>query len=205
MKPSRTIRVGLTGGIASGKSTVSEQLGQLGAVVIDTDKIAREVVQPGSEALKKITGRFGGELLNDDGSLRRGPLAKIVFDSPQEKNWLEHLLHPLIKQRAEELARNAVDSGASVVVFDVPLLFESGWEKSVDKVWTVFVSPDIQRTRLKNRDGLSEEEISARLSSQWPIEEKARKSDVVINNEGSPAETRQQVEAAWKGLQERDE
>jgi len=205
MNPPRTIRVGLTGGIASGKSTVSEQLGQLGAVVIDTDKIAREVVQPGSEALKQITGRFGGEMLDVDGSLRRGRLARIVFDKPQEKIWLEQLLHPLIKRRADELARNAVDSGSSVVVFDVPLLFESGWDKSVDVVWTVFVSSATQRIRLKNRDGLSEDEISARLNSQWPIEEKARKSDIVINNEGSPAETRRQVESAWKSLQERDE
>lgn len=205
MNSSRTIRVGLTGGIASGKSTVSEQLGQLGAAIIDTDKIAREVVQPGSEALKQITGRFGDELLDATGWLRRDRLAKIVFDNPQEKIWLEQLLHPLIRRRAGELAQNAVDSGSTVVVFDVPLLFESGWEKSVDVVWTVFVSPAIQRIRLKKRDGLSERKISARLNSQWPIEEKAGRSDVVINNEGSPAETRRQVEAAWRSLQERDE
>jgi len=203
MSPSETIRIGLTGGIASGKSTVSGLLQQLGAVVIDTDKIARELVRPGSEALNQIIGQFGNELLNTDGSLRRERLAKIVFDNPQAKKWLEQLLHPLIKQRADELARVAVNAGAAAVVFDVPLLFESGWEKSVDVVWTVFVSPAIQRTRLKKRDALSDAEISSRLNSQWPIEEKAKRSDIVINNESTLVETKRQVEAAWNLLRQR--
>jgi dephospho-CoA kinase len=203
MSPSETIRIGLTGGIASGKSTVSGLLQQLGAVGIDTDKIARELVRPGSEALNQIIGQFGNELLNTDGSLRRERLAKIVFDNPQAKKWLEQLLHPLIKQRADELARVAVNAGAAAVVFDVPLLFESGWEKSVDVVWTVYVSPAIQRARLKKRDALSDAEISSRLNSQWPIEEKAKRSDIVINNEGTLVETKRQVEAAWNLLQQR--
>ncbi len=200
MSPSETIRIGLTGGIASGKSTVSGLLQQLGAVVIDTDKIARELVRPGSEALNQIIGQFGNELLNADGSLRRERLAKIVFANPQAKKWLEQLLHPLIKQRADELARVAVNAGAAAVVFDVPLLFESGWEKSVDVVWTVYVSPAIQRTRLKKRDALSDAEISSRLNSQWTIEEKAKRSDIVINNESTLVETKRQVEAAWNLL-----
>jgi len=197
-----TIRVGLTGGIASGKSTVSELLKQLGAVVVDTDKIAREIVQPESEALQRILERYKQEVLNPDGTLRRDRLAKIIFDNPEEKKWLEQILHPLIRQRAEELARSAVEDGAAVVVYDIPLLFESGWDNMVDVVWTVFVSPEIQRTRLRTRDGLSDAEISARLNSQWPIVKKAERSEVVINNEGSLAETKHQVENAWKVLQE---
>ena len=106
----RALRIGLTGGIASGKSTVSEMLRQLGAVVIDTDQIAREVVQPGSPAVQALHERYGDAILHPDGALRRERLGEIVFASPEEKNWLEQLLHPLIKKRAEELAQQAADA-----------------------------------------------------------------------------------------------
>ena len=134
MNAGRPLRVGLTGGIASGKSTVAEMLRQLGAVVIDTDQIAREVVQPGSPALQSLRERYGESILDDDGSLRREQLGEIVFASPAEKEWLEQLLHPLIKARADELAQQASEQGTAVVVFDVPLLLESGWDKNVDQV-----------------------------------------------------------------------
>ena len=200
MTAGKTLRIGLTGGIASGKSTVSDFLEQLGAAIIDTDKIAREVVQPGSSALQAIGERYGGAILNEDGSLRRDRLGAIVFTSPAEKQWLEALLHPLIKARAAELAQLATEKGVPAVVFDVPLLFESGWNEPVDAIWTVYVSPAVQQSRLKLRDGFSDEEATARLAAQWPIAEKAKRADVVINNEGTPAETRRQVEAAWRAM-----
>jgi dephospho-CoA kinase len=205
MTAGKTLRIGLTGGIASGKSTVSDFLAQMGAAIIDTDKIAREVVQPGSLALQAISERYGGAILNDDGSLRRDRLGEIVFASPAEKQWLEALLHPLIKARAAELAQLATEKGVPAVVFDVPLLFESGWNEPVDATWTVYVSPAIQRSRLKLRDGFSDEETKARMDAQWPIVEKAKRADVVINNEGTPAETRQQVEMAWLALRGLDQ
>jgi len=200
MTAEKTLRIGLTGGIASGKSTVSDFLAQLGAAIIDTDKISREVVQPGSAALQAINERYGEAILNEDGSLRRDRLGEIVFASPAEKQWLEALLHPLIKARAAELAQLAAEKGVSVVVFDVPLLFETGWNEAVDAIWTVYVSPAVQQRRLKLRDGFTDEEATARLEAQWPIAEKAERADVVINNEGTPAETRRQVEAAWRAL-----
>ena len=114
MNAGKPLRVGLTGGIASGKSTVAEMLRQLGAVVIDTDQIAREVVQPGSPALQSLRERYGESILDDDGSLRREQLGEIVFASPAEKKWLEQLLHPLIKARADELAQQASEQGTAV-------------------------------------------------------------------------------------------
>ena len=205
MTAEKTLRIGLTGGIASGKSTVSDFLEQLGAAIIDTDKIAREVVQPGSSALQAIGERYGGAILNEDGSLRRDRLGAIVFASPAEKQWLEALLHPLIKARAAELAQLATEKGVPAVVFDVPLLFESGWNEPVDAIWTVYVSPVVQQTRLKLRDGFTDEAAKARLAAQWPITEKAKRADVVINNEGTPAETRRQVEAAWRAMRGLDQ
>ena len=196
----RIKRIGLTGGIASGKSTVSALLAQMGAFVIDTDKIAREAVQPGSDAVAAICRKFGQELANPDGSLRRDELAKIIFFDKQAREWLQDLLHPIIRELAEEQALLAKKTGHQAVVFDVPLLFESGWNQNVDTIWTVYVSPDIQRSRLALRDGLSAQEISMRLEAQAPIDEKAKKSDVVINNEGDLAETLSQVKKAWRDI-----
>ena len=196
----RALRIGLTGGIASGKSTVSEMLRQLGAVVIDTDQIAREVVQPGSPAVQALHERYGDAILHPDGALRRERLGEIVFASPEEKNWLEQLLHPMIKKRAEELAQQAAEQGAAVVVFDVPLLFESGWNHNVDQVWVVHVPPGVQRQRLKLRDGYSDAAVSARLAAQWPIDEKAAQADLVLDNTGTQEETRRQVQAAWNAV-----
>lgn len=190
-------RIGLTGGIASGKSTVSGMLRQRGAVVIDTDQLAREVTRPGSEALAAISRQFGPEVLNSDGSLRRDLVGKIVFADPTQKKWLESLLHPLIREKAEEQARVAMEAGEGIVVFDVPLLFESGWNEHVDSIWTVFVPPEIQQQRLIHRDRFSVEDAKARIASQWPIADKAARSDVVIDNSGEMENTRRQVEEAW--------
>lgn len=193
-------RIGLTGGIASGKSTVSDMLRQLGAVVIDTDRIAREVTQPGSEAVQAMSRHFGKEILNQDGSFRRDIVGQIVFTDPEEKKWLEFLLHPLIRRKAEEMEQKAVSAGHRIVVFDVPLLFETGWNEWVDAIWTVYVPPEVQKERLQQRDGFSDQEIMDRLASQWPIGEKAKRADVVIDNTGSLEDTRRQVEKAWNSI-----
>lgn len=192
--------IGLTGGIASGKSTVASMLRQLGAVLIDADLIAREATLPGTETLKSICRHFGPGILNPDGSLRRDSVGQIVFARPEEKKWLEDLLHPLIRRKAEEKAEEAFAAGHHIVIFDVPLLFESGWNEWMDAVWTVYVTPEMQKERLRARDGFSDEEISARLAAQWPIDQKIGKSDVVIDNTGTVENTRQQVEKAWSTL-----
>ena len=201
MKTEKVYRIGLTGGIASGKSTVSDMLRELGAIIIDTDRIAREVTTPGSPALLELNRRYGPEILNEDGSLRRDAVGRIVFNDPVERKWLERLLHPLIRVRAEKLATEAAAAGHRIVVFDVPLLFETGWNAWVDEVWTVYVPVDLQRRRLQRRDGYTESEIDSRLASQWPIDHKAERSDRVIDNSATLADTRRQVESFWRDLE----
>ena len=201
MKAEHVYRIGLTGGIASGKSTVSDMLRELGAIIIDTDRIAREVTTPGSPALLELNRRYGPEILNEDGSLRRDAVGRIVFNDPVERKWLERLLHPLIRVRAEKLATEAAAAGHRIVVFDVPLLFETGWNAWVDEVWTVYVPVDLQRRRLQRRDGYTESEIDSRLASQWPIDHKAERSDRVIDNSATLADTRRQVESFWRDLE----
>ena len=193
-------RIGLTGGIASGKSTVGAMLRQMGAVVIDTDWIAHEVTAPGSGAVMEMSRRYGSDIVKEDGSLRRDAVGKIVFSDPVEKKWLEALLHPLIRAEAEKQAQAAFEAGQKVVVLDVPLLFESGWNGQVDEIWTVYVPREIQEVRLQRRDGYTESEIADRLASQWPIDEKAKRADVVIDNTGLPESTRRQVEVAWNAV-----
>ena len=193
-------RIGLTGGIASGKSTVGAMLRQMGAVVIDTDWIAHEVTAPGSGALMEMSRRYGTDIVKEDGSLRRDAVGKIVFSDPVEKKWLEALLHPLIRAEAEKQAQAAFEAGQRVVVMDVPLLFESGWNGKVDEIWTVYTPQAIQEVRLQRRDGYTDSEIADRLASQWPIDEKAKRADVVIDNTGLPESTRRQVEVAWNAV-----
>ena len=193
-------RIGLTGGIASGKSTVGAMLRQMGAVVIDTDLIAHEVTAPGSGAVMEMSRRYGSDIVKDDGSLRRDVVGKIVFSDPVEKKWLEALLHPLIRAEAEKQAQAAFEAGQRVVVLDVPLLFESGWNGKVDEIWTVYTPQAIQEERLQRRDGYTDSEIADRLASQWPIDEKAKRADVVIDNTGLPESTRRQVEVAWNAV-----
>ena len=193
-------RIGLTGGIASGKSTVGAMLRQMGAVVIDTDWIAHEVTAPGSGALMEMSRRYGTDIVKEDGSLRRDAVGKIVFSDPVEKKWLEALLHPLIRAEAEKQAQAAFEAGQRVVVLDVPLLFESGWNGKVDEIWTVYTPQAIQEERLQRRDGYTDSEIADRLASQWPIDEKAKRADVVIDNTGLPESTRRQVEVAWNAV-----
>lgn len=196
-------RIGLTGGIASGKSTVSAMLRQMGAVVIDTDWIAHEITAPGSGALMEMSRRYGTDIVKEDGSLRRDAVGKIVFSDPVEKKWLEALLHPLIRAEAEKQAQAAFEAGQRVVVLDVPLLFESGWNGKVDEIWTVYTPQAIQEVRLQRRDGYTDSEIADRLASQWPIDEKAKRADVVIDNTGLPESTRRQVEVAWNAVMNR--
>ena len=193
-------RIGLTGGIASGKSTVGAMLRQMGAVVIDTDWIAHEVTAPGSGAVMEMSRRYGSDIVKEDGSLRRDAVGKIVFSDPVEKKWLEALLHPLIRAEAEKQAQAAFEAGQRVVVLDVPLLCESGWNGKVDEIWTVYTPQAIQEVRLQRRDGYTDSEIADRLASQWPIDEKAKRADVVIDNTGLPESTRRQVEVAWNAV-----
>jgi dephospho-CoA kinase len=185
-----TMVIGLTGGIATGKTTVSNYLKELGYPVIDADVIARQVVEPGTKGLRMITDTFGEKVLTSDGQLDRQQLAQWVFTSSELLQQLNQILQPIIRERIQELISTSKDS---VVVIDVPLLYEQHYEELCDVVMVVSVQPQQQLKRLMNRNNLTMDEAKNRVASQMPLSSKERLADVVIDNNGSVKETRQQV------------
>jgi dephospho-CoA kinase len=200
------MNIGLTGGIACGKSTVASLLVERGAVLIDADRIAREIVEPGSPALDRISKRFGQAVLDKDGRLIRRRLADIIFNDLEARKALESITHPeirsIMRQRMEE-AENA--DASKLVVVDVPLLYESGLEAMFQGVMVVYIPVDLQRARLMARDGYTEEEADARIQAQLSIEQKKAMADYVIDNSGTMEQTRHQIERFWqeRGLSNR--
>lgn len=195
------LRVGLTGGIASGKSAVSKTFARLGAKVLDADEVAREVVQPGQPAWTKLRQAFSQEFFHPDGRVKRSKLRKLVFADPSKRRELNAIVHPEVMKeinRRTEQSSPAVQD--EVVVVDVPLLLEVGMAHRFDKVIVVYVSEKVQIGRLKERDGISEEEAKQALSAQIPLSRKLEQADYVIDNSGSPEETRRQVEKVWQEL-----
>lgn len=198
------MNTGLTGGIASGKSTVSRLLADRGAIIIDADQIAREVVLPGTPLLTKVAETFGEQILKADGSLNRKQLGSIVFADEDKRKQLEGLLHPAIRKLMKErMAEYEATKPDKLVVVDIPLLYESDLGFMFEEVIVVYVPPHIQMERLMQRDGLSEEQAAQRVNAQMSIERKKEIADVVIDNSGSLEETIRQVEQYWqrKGLQ----
>lgn len=185
-----TMVIGLTGGIATGKTTVSNYLKELGYSIIDADVIARQVVEPGTKGLRMITDTFGEKVLTSDGQLDRHHLAQLVFTSSEQLQQLNRILQPIIRERIQELISTSKDS---VVVIDVPLLYEQHYEDLCDVVMVVSVQPQQQLERLMNRNHLTMDEAKNRVASQIPLSSKERLADVVIDNNGSVEETRQQV------------
>ncbi|HOC94299.1 MAG TPA: dephospho-CoA kinase [bacterium] len=190
--------IGLTGTIGSGKSAVAGMLAELGAEVIDTDKVAREVVEPGTPGLKKLVETWGESLLTGDGSLDREKLAAIVFADEGQRRRLNSILHPMI---GAEVAARLAASRAPAVVLEVPLLFESGFDKMAHECWVVTADEDSLPKRIAARDGAGEDAARARITSQMSQEEKARRADVVIDNSGTLAQTRTQVAEAWRKIE----
>jgi dephospho-CoA kinase len=188
------VRIGLTGGIGSGKSTVSALLAARGAVVIDADRIAREVVEPGTPGLAAVVESFGPEVLTADGSLDRPALAVIVFGDPEARRRLDGIVHPLVRARAAELAAAAPEG--SVVVHDVPLLVETGQADSYDLVLVVEADPETRVSRLARR-GLAAEDARARMAAQAADEQRRAVADVVLDNSGTEAELAEQVDRFW--------
>lgn len=181
------LRIGLTGGIASGKSTVADMFASLGAEIIDTDQIAREVVAPGTPALAAITRHFGPDVIAPDGTLDRRRMREIVFADEDERRALEGLLHPKIRERALE---RAAASQAPYVIIAVPLLFESGFNRIVDRTLVVDCPESLQLERLTARDGIDLEEARAMLNAQMDRHERCARADHVIDNSGSLEATR---------------
>jgi dephospho-CoA kinase len=193
------ILIGLTGGIGSGKSTVSARLADLGARVIDADAITREVQQPGTEVFAAIVERFGEGIVADDGTLDRPALAAIVFADPDELKALNDIVHPAVGVEIAERLAEAADTG-DVVVLDVPLLVESGRSDMAAMV-VVDLDPDVAVRRLVEHRGFTEEDARARISRQASREDRLAKADRVLDNSGSVDDLLAQVDAAWPWIQ----
>lgn len=192
--------VGLTGGIASGKSTVAQIFRRLGAAVIDADLLAREVVQPGQDAWYAIVGEFGPEVVQPDRSLDRQRLRQIIFNDSTARKKLESIIHPRVRALAETRFREHSQAGAEVVIYEVPLLFEGGLHEWLRPVVLVACSADLQKRRLIERDGLAPEQAQKHIDAQMSLEEKRRLADYVIENNAGLEELEKEVRTVWRRL-----
>ena len=183
-------RIGLTGGIASGKSSVGRLLEARGWPVLDADQYARAVLDPGSESSEQVLQRHPS-VRRDDGSIDRAALGRIVFSDAQERTWLNDLIHPQVRARFEHGLQE--HANASTIVLMIPLLFEAGLTGLCTEIWLVDCDEEQQLQRMRQRDGLSDADARARMAAQWPLSRKRPLADVVIDNRGTPAELAQQI------------
>ena len=179
--------IGLTGGISSGKSTVLKTLKSLGAMVIEVDKTAHNVMEPGQPAWKEIVEYFGESILKGDRRIDRGVLGAIVFNQPEYLKKLNQITHPRVKENLQARLNEIQEMKThEVIVLEVPLLYESGMDKMCDRVWVVWVDHETQISRLMDRDGISRVEAEKRIASQMNLDEKAKRADLIIDNTGPP-------------------
>lgn len=193
-------RIGLTGGIASGKSTASSILRELGAVIIDADAAAHELAEKGQPLYEAYVRHFGRGILRPDGSLDRRRLGQLVFTQAEEKAWLDQTSHPLIRAAMKKKWAEAEAKGVKAVVLDIPLLFETGWQKKLDETWLIYVPEEVQLLRLQQRNGYPCAEAMSRIKAQMPIEEKRNLADRVIDNTGSREALQAKLKALWQDL-----
>ena len=190
--------IGLTGGIASGKSTVSQMLSELGATVIDADKVGHEAFRPHSDAWRKVVSAFGSGIVGQNDEIDRGKLADIVFNDPKALDQLNRIMHPLmyrvVEQRIEALRRQRVE----VVVLEAALLIEANWTDLVDQVWVTVAPESDVIDRLRSQKGFTEEQARARINSQMSIAERSKCADVVIENDSDLDTLRGRVERLWR-------
>lgn len=185
--------IGLTGSVATGKSTVSNMIQQAGIPLVDADIAARKVVEPGTEGLKEIIAYFGEEILLADGTLDRAKLGEIIFKDKEKREKLNEITHPRVKDYMLEARERFFRAGEELVFFDIPLLFESHLESLVDQIVVVWTTPETELKRLMERNNLTKEDALRRIESQMGIDEKARKADFVIDNNESLEKTQKQV------------
>jgi dephospho-CoA kinase len=197
----RFLLVGLTGGIATGKSTVTAMLASPSVRVVDADALAREVVEPGTPALAQIVAEFGREVLQAEGRLDRARLGEIVFPDPVKRKRLEAITHPAIRARFEKIMADLERAGwDGILIWDAALLVESGGNKKMDRLVVVTTDAATQLRRLMGRDGVSEEAARVRTASQMPLAVKARYADYVIDNSGTPQQTEARVREVYRAL-----
>ncbi|MEI4769305.1 dephospho-CoA kinase [Psychrobacillus sp. FJAT-51614] len=193
--------IGLTGSIASGKSTVSNMLKELGYPIVDADLVARVVVEKGTKTLETIREAFGEEVISEDGTLNREELGNIIFSSPQKRKQLNDIMHPAIREEMLRQKHFLLEKGYDTIVMDIPLLFESKLQSYVDKILVVTVTEETQLNRLMARNNYSLEEATARIQSQLPLSIKEQGADAVIYNNGTLEYTKEQLQkilSLWK-------
>lgn len=197
----RTIVLGITGGIACGKSLVCQFFRELGATVLSADELAREVVRPGEEAYKKVVAHFGKEILAADGNIDRSRLAEKIFLVPAERQELNRITHPAIGQLADKrISELRQDPTVPLIIYEAPLLFEAKAEERVDLVLVVATTPEQQLERLMQRDKLSQAEASLRIAAQMPLAEKISRADILVENSAPPAETQTLIQQIFTEL-----
>ena len=190
-------KIGLTGGIASGKSTVLTYFKDKGIPYIDADIVAREVVEPGTKGLEAIVDAFGTNVLHDDGTLNREALGAIVFHNEEKRQQLNDCLKEHIRNRIMELTAHYESNHITVLIYDIPLLIEGEWYTMMDEVWLVYVNEPTQIERLMSRNGFSKEDALARIKSQMRLEDKRSFADVIIDNNGTPQALTAQLDTIW--------
>jgi len=199
--PRKFLLVGLTGGIATGKSTVSALLRQLGCEIIDADLLAREVVEPGRPAWTTIVAEFGQDVVTGDGALDRKKLGALVFANPERRRRLEAITHPAIRERFQARLDELAEHGfTGIVVFDAAVMIESGNYKNMDRLVVVVTDEPTQMARLRGRDGTDDAEGRRKIASQMPLSEKAKLADYVIDNSGDRQATAEQVRRVFAAL-----
>ena len=192
------MNIGLTGGIATGKSTVSRMLTSRGALLIDADILARQVMEPGHPVFRAVIEHFGRQMLHPDGGLDRKKLGAYIFEHPEERLVLNEITHPAIRaETRQRMAEYEAQYPDKLVVADIPLLYESGQEAMYEQVMVVYVPSPIQLERLVLRDGLDTAQAEMRLASQMNIEDKKNRADILINNSHGLEETERQIEMFW--------
>lgn len=195
--------VGLTGGISSGKSTVTSWFLEKGSIVLDADQIVRQLQRPGGSLLNQLAHEFGPSVLNEKGELVREVLGSIIFHDEVAKQKVNDMIHPLVKQKLIEGIERAKSAGEQLVILDIPLLFESGFESLVDTTLVIYVSRENQVKRLMKRDKIDESYALAKINSQMLLEEKRQRADYVLDNNDSMKELRTQFEQMFELLWEK--
>lgn len=190
-------KIGLTGGIASGKSTVLTYFKDKGIHYIDADIVAREVVEPGTEGLKAIVDTFGSHVLHADGTLNREALGAIVFHNEEKRQLLNNCLKTHIRNRIRELTSQYEQGNTPILIYDIPLLIEGEWYTMMDEVWLVYVNETTQIERLMSRNGYTREDAIARINSQMRLDDKRAYADIIIDNNGTPHDLTVQLNTIW--------
>ena len=191
-------KIGLTGGIASGKSTVLRWLQKKGVPYIDADVVAREVVEPGTLGLQELVQAFGPNTVLEDGTLHRTYIGSLVFSDPKALETINSILQPYIRRRIQELTEEWDTRGKQAIIYDIPLMFETDWYTQMDEIWLVYVNPVTQLERLMKRNSYSEQEALDRIHSQMSLDEKRDLSTVVIDNSGTMKQLQKQLRTLWK-------